>query len=61
MAEKKKSEELNPILVDKRLVERQIRKGRLSSADFEKHLSGLADVGEKAESIATIVYPTQGN
>jgi len=61
MADKKKTEELNPILVDKRLVERQLKKGRLSAADYEKHLQGLADVGDKAENIASIVYPNQGN
>ncbi len=61
MADKKKTEDLNPILVDKRLVERQLKKGRLSAADYEKHLHGLADVGDKAENIASIVYPSQGN
>jgi hypothetical protein len=61
MADKKKTEDLNPILVDKRLVERQLKKGRLSAADYEKHLQGLADVGDKAENIASIVYPSQGN
>jgi O-phosphoseryl-tRNA(Cys) synthetase len=61
MADKKKSEELNPILIDKRLVERQLKKGRLSPADFDKYLQGLPDVGDKAENIAGIVYPNQGN
>jgi hypothetical protein len=61
MADKKKSEELNPILVDKRLVERQLKKGRLSAADYDKHIQGLADVADKAENIAGIVYPNQGN
>lgn len=61
MADKNKSEELNPVLVDKRLVERQVKKGRLSAADYEKHLQGLTDVADKAENIAGIVYPNQGN
>ena len=62
MADKKtKSDALNPILVDKRLVERQLKKGKISAADFDKHLQGLVDVADKAENIAGIVYPNQGN
>ena len=63
MAEKKTKtpDAINPILVDKRLVERQLKKGRISAADYEKHLQGLADVADKAENIAGIVYPNQGN
>jgi len=60
MADKKKTEELATILVDKRLVERQLAKGRLSQADYEKHLQSLADVADKGENIAGIVYPQQG-
>lgn len=62
MADKKtKSDALNPILVDKRLVERQLKKGKISAADFDKHIQGLVDVADKAENIAGIVYPNQGN
>lgn len=62
MADKKKTPDaLNLLLVDKRLVERQLKKGRISAADFDKHLQGLPDVGDRSENIAGIVYPNQGN
>jgi|GEM_PF-1160858 hypothetical protein len=62
MADKKKSsDEIPAILVDKRLVERQIARGKLSNADFEKHLQGLADCADRADNIASVVYPTQSN
>ncbi len=61
MADKKKnSDDLAPILVDKRLVERQLAKGRVSQADVDKHLQSLPDVADKADNIASVVYPNQG-
>jgi hypothetical protein len=59
MADKNKShDEIPASLVDKRLVERQIASGKLSHADFEKHISGLADAADKADNIASVVYPS---
>ena len=61
MADKKKnSDELAPILVDKRLIDRQLAKGRVTQADVDKHLSNLPDVAEKSDNIASVVYPNQG-
>ncbi len=59
MATKKNTEALSNNLLDKRLVERQIARGKLSQAELDKHLQGLADLGDKAENIAGIVYPQQ--
>jgi hypothetical protein len=62
MAEKKTKtpDALNPLLVDKRLVERQLKKGKITAAEFEKHIQGLVDVSDRSENIAGIVYPNQG-
>ena len=57
MAENKKSEVLSELLLDKRLVDRQIAKGSLSRADYEKQIKDLPDLADKAENIGSIVYP----
>lgn len=57
MAENKKSEVLSELLLDKRLVDRQIAKGSLSRADYEKQVKDLPDLADKAENIGSIVYP----
>lgn len=38
----------NDRLVDKRIVDRNIHKGLISEADFQKYLTALPDVAEKA-------------
>ena len=57
MAEKKKSEAPSELLLDKRLVDRQIAKGSLSRAEFEKQIKDLPDLADKADNIGSIVYP----
>lgn len=44
---------------DIRVRERNVRKGILDDKDIEKHLAGLPDVGEQAESI-TFPAPALG-
>lgn len=41
----------NDRLVDKRIVERNIRKGLLKEADYEKYLKALPDVAAKSEMV----------
>lgn len=41
----------HPLLVDKRLVERNIHKGLISRKDFEKHLKDLPDSADNAEEV----------
>jgi hypothetical protein len=58
MAEKKKSDAApSELLLDKRLVERQIAKGSLSRAEFDKQIKDLPDLADRADNIASIVYP----
>lgn len=38
-------------LLDKRVIERNIKKGLVSRETFEKHLSALPDVADQAETI----------
>lgn len=40
------------ILLDRRIVERNIRKGVVTREDYERHLQSLPDVGGNAELIA---------
>ncbi len=44
-------EALNPGLIDKRVVERNIKKGLVAREAFDKHLAALADVSDQAEAI----------
>lgn len=46
-----RKESISPMVVDKRVVERNIKKGLLSREDFDKHLSALPDVAEQAEEV----------
>lgn len=41
----------NERLVDKRTIERNIQKGLLSEAEFQKYLSALPDVAAKSEMV----------
>ena len=61
MADQKKSNAPSELILDKRLVERQIAKGNLSRAEYEKIVKELPDLADKADNIASIVYPNQGN
>jgi hypothetical protein len=44
-------EALNPGLIDKRVVERNIKKGLVTRDSYEKYLGGLSDVAEQAETV----------
>ncbi len=57
MVDKKKSDAVSELLLDKRLVERQIAKGSLSRTEFEKQIKDLPDLADRADNIAAIVYP----
>ena len=59
MADPKKKNDDKPLL-DKRLVDRLVARGRVSRDDLEKHLKDLPDLADKADNIAGIVYPNQG-
>lgn len=41
--------DLDDHLIDKRIQERNMRRGELDTKDFEKHLEGLKDVADNAE------------
>jgi nitrogen regulatory protein PII-like uncharacterized protein len=41
----------NPMLFDRRVVERNIKKGLITREDYEKRLAALEDVAEQAEVI----------
>ena len=45
--------DIHPSLVDKRIVERNIKKGLITRKDYEKHLSDLRDRADNAEFILT--------
>lgn len=62
MADPKKktdAESNSELLLDKRLTERNVAKGTLPKAEFEKHLKDLPDLADKCDNIASIVYPPQ--
>jgi hypothetical protein len=44
-------EALNPGLIDKRVVERNIKKGLVTRDSYEKYLGALTDVAEQAETV----------
>ena len=46
--------ELNDKIVDKRIVERNIKKGALTRADYDKHLEQLADAAGNAEKVSLL-------
>jgi len=48
-------------VLDKRLAERQIARGNMTSAEFTKHLGDLPDLADKADNISAIVYPAGSN
>jgi hypothetical protein len=60
MAEQKKKTSDDQPVIDKRLADRLVAKGKISREDLEKHLKELPDLADKADNIAGIVYPNQG-
>ena len=61
MATKKNPDEKSILVLDKRLVERQVARGAMTNAEFAKHLSDLPDLADKADNISAIVYPAGSN
>lgn len=49
----------NEFLFDSRIVQRNIRDGRLPRGEFEKHLNNLADLESKCEDIGEEIYGTK--
>lgn len=45
------SDEIDRKLVDKRVVQRYLKKGRLEEKDYEKHLKSLPDLADQAVPI----------
>ncbi len=45
------AEDIERKLIDKRVVQRYLRKGRLDEKDYEKHLKALPDLAEQAVPI----------
>ncbi len=45
------AETLDPKLIDKRIAERNLRKGLLDEKTYERHIKGLPDLAEKAAPI----------
>ncbi|MFW5926185.1 MAG: hypothetical protein ACOCV4_08450 [Myxococcota bacterium] len=41
----------HPLLIDKRIIERNIHKGLISRNDYEKYLEGLPDSEQNAEVV----------
>lgn len=56
MAEKDK-DQLNPKYLDKRVVERYIKRGVVDEKELARHLKALPDGAEKAEKVETEVAP----
>ena len=60
MADQKKKTTDDKPLIDKRLSDRLVARGKITREDLEKHLKDLPDLADKADNIAGIVYPSQG-
>lgn len=52
--EKKKS--IDPLQFDKRVMQRFVTSGKMTSKDVEHHLEALPDLAEKCEDISEVVY-----
>jgi len=51
--------ELDLDKMDKRLVQRYLRKGLLDSKEYENHLKSLPDVADKADSVEAEFEPSE--
>ncbi len=50
---------MNPILLDKRTIDRNIKKGALTKDEYEKHVKSLPDLTEECEPIEVSLYETE--
>ena len=53
-----KHAEINPKWLDRRVVERYLKKGMLDEKDLQKHLKSLPDVAERAAKVDTEFAPS---
>jgi hypothetical protein len=60
MAEQKKKTSDDQPVIDKRLADRLVAKGKITREELDKHLNGLPDLADRADNISGIVYPNQG-
>jgi len=51
------SEEIDRKLLDKRVAQRYLKKGRLDEKEWEKHLKALPDLAEQAVPIESALDP----
>jgi hypothetical protein len=49
---------IDPKLLDKRVVHRYVRKGRLDDKELQRHLEALPDLAEQAEEVEAEFQPT---
>jgi hypothetical protein len=55
VAEKDKEHHLNPRYLDKRVVERHIKRGNVDEKELARHLKNLPDSADKAVKVETEV------
>jgi polyhydroxyalkanoate synthesis regulator phasin len=60
MADQKKKTSDDKPVIDKRLSDRLVARGKITRDELEKHLKDLPDLTDKADNIAGIIYPHQG-
>jgi hypothetical protein len=52
------AETVNPMLLDKRIVDRNIKKGLLDPKEYERHLKSLPDLSASADRVEATIEPT---
>jgi hypothetical protein len=52
--------EIDPRFLDRRVVERYLKRGQLDEKEYQKHLKSLPDSGENASKIETDFEPSGG-
>jgi len=53
-----KHEPVDPRLLDRRIVERHLKTGRLDEKEWHRHLKALPDLAEKAVKVDTEFQPS---
>lgn len=51
------ADSIDPKLLDKRIVQRFIKKGMLPEKEFERHLKSLPDLADKAATVEATIEP----
>jgi len=52
------AEAIDPKLLDKRVAQRYLRKGRLDEKEFQKHIQALPDLADQALEIDSTFEPS---